>query len=323
MARIKFILAVIVCFSHFAIVNAQSSPPSVEKQKRTPDIHSKSATQNDQDALVSATIQALHSITHQEETTAEKTRAENEAFLTPSRIQEGLLIVGIAYSFLALLQWKEINNQVKIGNKTLIETRRAAEAATRSTEIAQQALIAGQRAFVSISSYNLQPVRELISGDIRGWRIGAVLQNTGNTPTRNMEIHVNSKTFDGQMPEAWDFPDLWGNMPKEEWVPAPVGIAPKGTASSQFLDVEMTVIKEVINRVKSHYFWAWVTYNDVFPDTPRHVTRFAVNVVISGDPSSLDKISFNLITLRKYNCTDEECTSQNWPAHWKGRDIAF
>jgi hypothetical protein len=79
-----------------------------------------SAPESNQAAL----LEALHSIRAQIETQNEQARAENETWiwlrwLTPLRVQQGLLLVGVAYTIFAALQWCAIGRQADITEKTL------------------------------------------------------------------------------------------------------------------------------------------------------------------------------------------------------------
>jgi len=100
------------------------SIPSSEKHETPATISTENTNQKNQSALYAALIEALRAITDQEIATAEQTRAENKSWLTPLRIQKGLLIVGIAYSVFALLQWLAIKDQATISRKALVSQQR-------------------------------------------------------------------------------------------------------------------------------------------------------------------------------------------------------
>jgi hypothetical protein len=90
--------------------NAQLKPRT-EKHNIPATISADSTNQNNQAALYAALIKALNAITHQEEAAAEQKRTENKSWLTPLRVQKGLLIVGILYSVFAWFQWRAIKQQ--------------------------------------------------------------------------------------------------------------------------------------------------------------------------------------------------------------------
>jgi hypothetical protein len=98
--------------------NTQSKP-SPEKRETPAALPAHGANQNNQSALYAALIGALHAVTEQEKAAAKQSRAQNETLIAPPAVQEGLLVVGFLYSFLAWLQWKEISKQAKIANQSL------------------------------------------------------------------------------------------------------------------------------------------------------------------------------------------------------------
>jgi hypothetical protein len=192
----------------------------------------------------------------------------------------------------------------------------SADAANRSAEIAERALIAGQRAFVSVS-FEPSAGKSVETNKITTWNFTPIWWNSGDTPTRNMQNHINIKLFDGSLPNDWGFPDLWAaNIAVEDRLPVPLGRAPKGTVRGQAVGVSVDQMKEVIAGTKRLYMWGWASYNDVFPRTMLHVTRFAVQIVAGGDPTDNGKTSVIFHFARKYNCSDEECEHQGYPASW-------
>lgn len=192
----------------------------------------------------------------------------------------------------------------------------SADAANRSAEIAERALIAGQRAFVSVS-FEPSASKSVETNKITTWNFTPIWWNAGDTPTRNMQNHINIKLFDGSLPNDWGFPDLWAtNIAVEDRLPVPLGCAPKGTVRGQAVGVSVDQMKEVIAGTKWLYMWGWASYSDVFPGTMLHVTRFAVQIAAGGDPTDNGKTSVTFHFARKYNCSDEECEHQGYPASW-------
>jgi hypothetical protein len=62
-----------------------------------------------------------------------------------------------------------------------------------------------------------------------------------------------------------------------------------------------------------HVFWGWVTYRDIFSDTPLHVTEFceylSAVVVIRDNPQS--PLGFAWMPCEHHNCADEHCNDYN------------
>jgi hypothetical protein len=164
--------------------------------------------------------------------------------------------------------------------------------------------------------------RDITIGNINFWTFTPVWYNSGNTPTRDMENHISLKVLENEVARDWDFPDLWAAaIPEEDRVATPLAVAPKGTTDGQGLSATVEVIDEVIAGTRFLYFWGWASYNDAFHGTARHVTRFAVRIFIGGNPRDPNRISFSYSFLRRYNCSDEECTRQGYPADWTPRTL--
>jgi hypothetical protein len=204
------------------------------------------------------------------------------------------------------------------GERIATET---AQAAKDSADVAKQALIAGQRAFISVS-YRTSAHKNIKDGKVYAYGFTPVWFNAGNTPTRNMKNHINIHAIDKEIAGDWDFPNLWvAKVPAEKRIPIPMGVSPKGIVDGQSLAMDIKTIQDVIDGKKFLYFWGSATYNDVFPNTERHVARFAVQIVAGGTPEEPEHMSFSFPLLGKYNCSDEECKYQGIPADWKPRQM--
>lgn len=196
--------------------------------------------------------------------------------------------------------------------------KRAADAAQQSADTARRALIAGQRAFVSVT-YNKYPNRDPVSDQINGWAFSVHWRNAGDTPTRNLVNHTNILVSDTEVPPAWGFPDDWGNTPPDKRHGIPLGAAPRAAVESDMHYITLAEAEAATAGKKFIYLWGWATYNDVFPNTPLHVTRFAVQIAMTGDARNADRVSVRFPFLPRYNCSDEECDHQGFPANWMPR----
>jgi hypothetical protein len=139
-----------------------------------------------------------------------------------------------------------------------------------------------------------------------------------------MQNHVNLRMLDGPLPNDWDFPDLWSaKTAPGDRVSTPLGVAPRGTVQGQIVGISLDQMREVVAGTKRLYMWGWATYNDVFPRTHIHITRFAVQISAGGDPTDTAKTSVTFHFVRRYNCTDEECEHQGFPASWTPREMIY
>src|SRR5205823_4081712 len=135
--------------------------------------------------------------------------------------------------------------------------------------------------------------------------------NSGDTPTRNMVMHTQCVMRNEPLPPGFDF-----DYPTIETGTAFLGA--KATAMGglaprlQDPAVSPQDILDVQQGRRALYMWGWTRYSDVFPDTPRHITRFCWIILPVGDPMNYDpriadSLRFDWILHAEGNCADEEC----------------
>ncbi|MDO9530757.1 MAG: hypothetical protein Q7O12_01310 [Deltaproteobacteria bacterium] len=188
--------------------------------------------------------------------------------------------------------WKVSFQQSKDMKISLAIAQEAADAANRSAQLAEDAMISGQRAFVFIKDViPIKTTSSLDNGRSFNWKITIEWQNMGNTPTKHMLCHTNFNYLPEGFPDDFDYPDVMQEKPRR------VVIGPKGI-------VRHTVIIPFPVVFHPHlcvYMWSWADYNDVFKDTLRHRTEYCweVKMLKSGVPQ------FNIYG--KHNGHDDEC----------------
>jgi hypothetical protein len=202
----------------------------------------------------------------------------------------------------------------------LFETLKATD---KTAEVTKSDLLVGQRAYVYVS-FQPSVQKNQDTGNVSGWGITPIWQNFGSTPTRNMHNHISVKVFDGPIPLDWDFPDLWDkkNIKHNERTGTLLPVGPHSIIHGQSLHISIDNVREsVAPGTKTIYVWGWAKYEDVFPLTPKHVTRFCNRVVITGDPTNPEKCSISFPLHTVYNCADDECMQQGFPASWDARQM--
>ena len=175
----------------------------------------------------------------------------------------------------------------------------------RSVGIAENSLVAVQRAFVSVPLVEVGAVLE--NQVVIGWRIFVVWENTGTTPTRHLVTNINIQTLETEMPDDFDYPDVTRRNIQRAFLP------PRGTLRSGggagFIAI--ADLLRAASRRAHIYIYGWADYNDIFPDTERHRTEFCSELLILADPRVVDPHvmanSYALTFCRKYNGTDDEC----------------
>jgi len=189
--------------------------------------------------------------------------------------------------------------------------RLAFKEARRSGDIARDAMVAGERAFVfavALNSYwELDGTTQTYS-----WRFRPLWRNSGDTPTRNMLMHSECVVRETRLPAGFDFAYATAETGTALLAPhmdASGGLAPRPPHPA----VTAQDIVGAQQGQKYVYIWGWARYSDVFPDTPVHLTRFCWLITCLGNPLTHDpaeetkKITFSWILNSEGNCADDEC----------------
>jgi len=154
---------------------------------------------------------------------------------------------------------------------TWVETKRQADTA-------DLALVAVQRAYVEPVGVRFDPVKDA-SGSIAYWNAYLTLQDIGVTPTRFLRAFGTSLSFPRAItddPEAglWDIPmgpqfgKRLGPQEKLTFGPLHIPVSDLADAGPYEIDPENVTL-----------FWGVAEYNDVFPSTVRHVTKFCYRLI--------------------------------------------
>lgn len=129
-----------------------------------------------------------------------------------------LVFVGAAYAILMKRQLRSIDQQARIANHTLIETRKAAEAAATNAETARQALLLNTRAVVEIHGVNIVENGMELAASI-------TIMNTGPTAAKVLQ-------------QGFHF---WFRDKFEPWPPDAVAFAPSPTLVPERLESQERV----------------------------------------------------------------------------------
>jgi hypothetical protein len=184
--------------------------------------------------------------------------------------------------------------------------RITADAVRDQAALTRETMIKTQRAFVLVKALEIEPLTVLhqsptgpLVDRVVGWRIGVKWENSGDTPTRDLFTHISLKSFDSEIPNNYDFPDL----PDRSLSKALVG--PRGTISSASFAIPVEQAQTVRAGAKYLYMWGWAEYDDVFPSTPRHRTEFCFEFLFS-EPFP-QKTSISHLMHGSHNGAEDEC----------------
>ncbi len=184
----------------------------------------------------------------------------------------------LAYSVVTVFILLAIRRESSIARDTADAAIKNAEAAAsnvaamvESNNINREAMQRGQRAYVWFS-----PVKPLASGSIdkernyelTGWRLQLRVENSGNTPTKDLRMHFSWVCVPNDLPENFTYED------KGKAVDHPLMIGPKSGIFTGPMEISNVDIQKVrVGKLKL-YFYGWATYYDVFENTPLHRTEF-------------------------------------------------
>ena len=218
----------------------------------------------------------------------ERTTSDPVAFFTFWLV---VSTVGLAVSTIML--WRAGEKQFRLARRisamqsrdmkaSILEAKRSADAANRSAKIAEDSIVKLQRASVFMADINFNWHPDTAREGKFWWHFRPVLQNAGNTQTREMTTNVCFEFRDTPLPKDFSFP-----VNKDSF---PAIVPPHGAvygSSFPLLDDQMI---EIQKGEKFFYIYGTITYRDVFDDTPIHTTTFCRQVMsLLGNYTRPDK----------------------------------
>lgn len=179
--------------------------------------------------------------------------------------------------------------------------KRSADAAIDQVDISTQSLVISQRAFVALKGFEVFHMWDTtIAGPSRhivGWQFTPLWENTGQTPTKGLQIITGIHS--GPLPPNFKFEN---NKPSLSF------LAPKGITHGESYHIGIPEMLEIAANRRVIYIWGRADYNDVFPGTRRHHTIFCHKIVCLGDPT-VEQAGIRLTAHSIGNYSDEETAS--------------
>jgi hypothetical protein len=208
-----------------------------------------------------------------------------------------LVVIGalLGISQVGLLFWTGL-----VSNKSANAALNSAKTAESQARIAREALIAVDRPFVRFGLTDLNVSMIAYEENTRlpqALLFSLPVINDGNTPTKNLRIHVNIHVADTELKTDFGFPDL-GDRSEVTFLSIP----PKGKIYSTHLRLERLNFEAVEKEQRYLYFYGWATYNDIFEGTGLHRTEFCYQVSMLRLDG--DKLNYSLAFLRFHNSVE-------------------
>ena len=166
------------------------------------------------------------------------------------------------------------------------------------------------RAFVFAKAIGVTPetvtriytINQMTWEDPVSWVVTVIWENSGETRTKNMFMHVSHQFFDGEMPNDFSFPDL-GDQTR---VPTMIGPRAIMMSSGFKFEVSDPSVLLVFENKKHLYIWGWAEYDDIFENTARHRTEFCYEIFFVG-VAFPGKAQLAHRMHRLHNAADEDC----------------
>jgi hypothetical protein len=227
-----------------------------------------------------------------------------------------LALLALGTLAVAVLQALLFFVQLRLMRASLADTKAAANAAMlqakssqESAETARTSMIASERAYVHFAGLRYISHTYLGDGHVF-WRLRPHWRNSGNTPTRGLQVYVHYELLDAALPA--DYPFAVAISP-DETSPA-ISLPPSGEIVSGTSDIRGTDLAEVAKGAKHLYVWGIAKYQSVFDESDVHVTKFCVMAGnLTGDPTAPwnPKSPFNIdfAAHNRHNCADEDCNT--------------
>ena len=124
-------------------------------------------------------------------------------------------------------------------------------------------------------------------------------RNSGDTPTRNLIIWVNSKVVPGDLPDDFDYPSVPISLRTV--------IGPKSTEwSAPIIYKDFPATSAARDTTPCFYIWGRADYNDVFSDVPRF-TKFCYRMWVYGEDGDYET---QFLAHGLHNRTDHDANLQ-------------
>jgi hypothetical protein len=206
-------------------------------------------------------------------------------------------VLAVSTIGLWVVTWRASVAQARDMDRSIGVAQASADAAKKSAQVAESALVELNRAFVFLKSLDIRE-GETDKTAIDVW---VAWENFGVTQTKNLQTFLNCEVFPAANDvSAFDFRDRGTDKKRAAY------IGPKGLMPMHPVSIPKPALEAVADGLSRALIWGWVEYDDIFPNTPRHRTEFCSEIVVkrSADGKSLHGMNINHDA---YNGAEEEC----------------
>jgi len=200
-------------------------------------------------------------------------------------------------------------------DKTLKQMEGQTAGIEESNRLNRDALTSVQRAFVTFQAMQLDTPPVSMNPRTIAWVFSGVVENSGATPAINKIEHFAGSNKLHEEPSEAQFIGDEQDRPVGEIGPKVTKRVGQIVKEDDYVLGGYTLLQigdEAFHRyLASHdvFFWGWVAYRDVFPNTRPHVTEFCQHVIgvaaLSTPQGPIPKLEFS--ECRGHSCVDENC----------------
>lgn len=217
------------------------------------------------------------------------------------------------------------SGQLSALHASVAAAQNAAEQARVANSISKEAVVAVQRAFITVNELNTVHVKGLkpIGGSVIDyWSFNPVALNSGSTPSRDLIYSpiMGLNFFDLNIPVG-----IGGrtNLAWPVWTPVtdtpvdPIEASDRTPRTRMLLSGHQSyelgvseVTPEYLHAMQAKgqkmYVFGYIRYRDIFPGTPEHITKYCFVVSGLSDPA-LGESKPDIGRCLHWNCADNEC----------------
>jgi hypothetical protein len=270
-----------VCLLFFLLVNGQN-------HAQTNSAHTQHA-HADADSGQNPALQIIQTTTPCGEQTSppkkEQSQAESKPWLTHG--EWVISILTFIYVGVNVLIW------IRIGHQS--------DAMNAANDISRKNMEAVQRAFVFVKKTDIFADKDGSTGQVIAWRFRPTWENSGTTPTRQLELYGGAIWQPAELDKGYAFPGQIDSVP--------LVLGPKAIIWAKDISIPVSKIQAAHNGALHVYIFGAAKYRDVFDDTPPHITRFCTKITVDGDPTNATAKIW-LGAHFEHNCADEDCRTE-------------
>jgi hypothetical protein len=247
-------------------------------------------------------------------------------------ISATLVCIGALAAWILLhirkITWKQVGPFFKREGVGLLSFAAAAAAAAytyRQADIANEALLIGQRAFVQFDGVDASIAENWESHSERDAKmtfydppkdLGKMvhfkfrLTNSGNTPTKTMRIGLRCFAYPALMIEKRDDPFDFFHWEEQRPVIRSLGAHQTIEVSNGSCDItHQETLKLAQMQMIPFLLFGYIKYEDWVEPGKVHRTQFALKLIVQnvGDARTFDGVSVETEPVGRHNCTDQDC----------------